>query len=198
MQLLLQGKVEIQGSPNDLSKSGIDFASLLTSSDETAAGSDETAMTVRRSLSRTDSRMSIKSSKSISESDSKSIDESKADGKSVEALQQMEGSSKGQVKGSVSGTYFTSGANFLVLAVVLILFALTQALASGADYWVSFWTSQEELRTFYSNISDPEAESSFNETEQVDLNANGLLTTETLIYIHGGLMAALFTIALCR
>lgn len=198
MQLLLQGKVEIQGSPNDLSKSGIDFASLLTSSDETAAGSDETAPNVRRSLSRTDSRMSIKSSKSISESDSKSIDESKADGKSVEALQQMEASSKGQVKGSVSGTYFTSGANFLVLAVVLILFALTQALASGADYWVSFWTSQEELRTFYSNISDPEAESSFNETEQVDLNDNGLLTTETLIYIHGGLMAALFTIALCR
>ncbi|KAG4077286.1 hypothetical protein HA402_009915 [Bradysia odoriphaga] len=196
--IMRDGKVEIQGAPNDLSKSGIDFASLLTSDDVITEGTDENSLTAR-SLSRTDSRSSIKSSKqSLSEKDSQSADESKVHGKSVEALQQMEASSKGQVKGSVSGTYFTSGANFFVLAVVFILFGLTQVLASGADYWVSFWTSQEELRTYYSNASNSEAESSFNETEPIDSNASSLLTTETLIYIHGGLMAALFTIALCR
>lgn len=53
--------------------------------------------------------------------------------------QPMETSSKGQVKGSVSGTYFTSGANFSFMCFIFILFILAQVLASGADYWVSFW-----------------------------------------------------------
>lgn len=66
-------------------------------------------------------------------------DQNKVNGKSVEALQQMETSSKGKVKGSVSGTYLKSGANFFILAIIFILFILTQTLASGADYWVSFW-----------------------------------------------------------
>lgn len=163
-----------------------------------AEGTDDITLN-GKTISRTNSRSSVRSSKeSISESDSKSVDESKANGKSIEALQQMEASSKGQVKGSVSGTYFTSGANFVVLAIILVLFTLTQVLASGADYWVSFWTSQEELRTYYANLNNSETEPPLNETEPIDSNASNLLDTETLIYIHGGLMAALLTIALCR
>lgn len=192
----MQGKVETQGAPNDLSKSGIDFASLLKADDVTDEETAETELTTGK-FSRSNSRSSSKSS--LSDSGSKSAE---ANGKSVEALQQLEASSKGQVKGSISGTYLKSGANFFVLAVILILFVLTQVLASGADYWVSFWTSQEELRHFYSkNNSDAEmvtnlTESSINENEPQD--ASGLLSTETLINIHGGLMGALFIIALFR
>lgn len=128
--------METQGTPNDLSKSGIDFASLLQSDDVT---DEETANFTAGNRSRSNSKSSVRSSKSsLSESGSKSADE-KLTGKSVEALQQMEATSKGQVKGSISGTYLKSGANFCVLAVVFILFILTQVLASGADYWVSFW-----------------------------------------------------------
>lgn len=109
------------------------------SDDVVTEETDEIQLTTGK-RSRTNSRSSVKSSRSsISESGSKSADENKVNGKSVEALQQMEASSKGQVKGSISGTYFTSGANFFVLAIVFILFILTQVLASGADYWVSFW-----------------------------------------------------------
>ncbi|KAJ6642101.1 ATP-binding cassette sub-family C member 4 [Pseudolycoriella hygida] len=181
--ILRDGEVETQGTPNDLSKSGIDFASLLQSDEVVVEESEESAFTTG-TRSRSSSRSSIKSSKS--DTGSKSGDE-----KPVEALQQMEASSKGKVKGSVSGTYLTSGANYFVLAIVFILFLLTQALASVSDYWVSFWTSQEELRQFYSQSnSDPESNTS--------TAASSLLSTETLIYIHGGLMAGLFTIALCR
>lgn len=126
--------MEAQGAPNDLSKSGIDFASLLKSDEVTEEEIDEMEFTARR-RSRIGSRSSIRSSKS-SLSDGGTADEN---GKSVEVLQQMEASSKGQVKGSVSGIYLKSGANFFVLAIVFILFILTQVLASGADYWVSFW-----------------------------------------------------------
>lgn len=135
----LQGKVETQGTPSDLSKSGIDFASLLQSDDAAPEEADEIEF-IDGKRSRSNSRSSIKSSRSsLSESGSKSADDGKVNGKSVEALQQMEASSKGQVKGSVSGTYLKSGTNLFVLFIVFVLFILTQVLASGADYWVSFW-----------------------------------------------------------
>lgn len=66
-------------------------------------------------------------------------DENKGNLKPIETLQSMEASSKGQVRGSVSSTYFTSGANFFVLTIIVILFILTQVLASGVDFWMTFW-----------------------------------------------------------
>lgn len=65
-------------------------------------------------------------------------------------------------------------------------------------------TSQEELRHYSNNNTSPEMvsngteSSSLNENVLEDSNASGLLSTETLIYIHGGLMGALFTVALLR
>lgn len=54
-------------------------------------------------------------------------------------MEQLEASSKGQVRGSVGGAYLRSGANWCVLFIIMVLFLLTQLVASGADYWVSFW-----------------------------------------------------------
>lgn len=132
--------MEAQGAPNDLSKSGIDFASLLTADDKVDEENDGDSTFTATNRSRTNSRSSLKSSRSLSsDSENASADERNANGKSADPLQQMEASSKGQVKGSVSGTYFRSGANIFVLFIIFILFGLTQMLASGADYWVSFW-----------------------------------------------------------
>lgn len=52
---------------------------------------------------------------------------------------QMEESSKGKVRGSVSAAYFRAGAHWSVLFVLGFLFVFVQVLASGADYWVSIW-----------------------------------------------------------
>lgn len=52
---------------------------------------------------------------------------------------QMEASSRGKVQGSVSMSYFRAGANWPTLVVLATLFLIVQILASGADYWVSFW-----------------------------------------------------------
>lgn len=68
----------------------------------------------------------------------------------------------------------------------------------------AYRTSQEELRHYNQSessskiMTNASAESSLNENEPQDSNASGLLSTETLIYIHGGLMGALFTVALFR
>ena len=52
---------------------------------------------------------------------------------------QMEESSKGKVKGSVSLQYFLAGGNWIVLILLIMLLLFVQILASGSDYWVSIW-----------------------------------------------------------
>lgn len=145
--------------------------------------------------------------------------------KSVEQLQQLEQSSKGLVKGSVFGMYLKSGANVCVLLIIASLFLITQFLASGADYWVSYWTAQEELREYNSAqsrtanltlVDDPIVDTfsgnqdptlSTNETVNLLTNGRqdnflydlyGLISTQWCINIHGSLMAGLFVFALIR
>lgn len=164
--------------------------------------------------SRTHSRSSI-SSKSGNIKDEEIKDKSK----SVEQLQQLEASSKGKVKGSVGGAYLKSGANLCILLVIAALFFMTQVIASGADYWVSFWTAQEELRQFYRaeetnpanfknellpNMNETQIS---NKTKQILSSTReisffdsvyGLLSTEACMYIHGILVASLFIFGLVR
>lgn len=86
-----------------------------------------------RSFSRQSSISSISSNKS--ESEYGDNDEYDDHDKGVE----MEETSKGKVKGSVSLSYFTSGAHWSVVLLLATSFIIVQMLASGADYWVSVW-----------------------------------------------------------
>lgn len=204
----------------ELSKSGIDFATLLETDDpEVNENEDATSMGKR---SRTHSSSSTRSSKKdLSEKE-------QTPEKTKEQFQQLEASSKGQVRGSVGGAYLKSGANWFLLSIILALFVITQVIASGADYWVSFWTGQEELRQFYLQQNEtgemrntsaidenymqefmPNMErSKLSEYSNIELlspkqtpildSIYGLLSTELCMYIHGGLIASLFLFALIR
>lgn len=58
-----------------------------------------------------------------------------------EKVAQLENVSKGVFKSqlAVLQSYFHSGANYCVLALVVSMFILTQILASGYDFWMSYW-----------------------------------------------------------
>lgn len=128
----MQGKIETQGHPAELAKSGVDFAAFLQS-DQTDA--DEDSYSVKGRPSRTNSMASI--ARSVEEG----LNEAEAPEKmkSVEQLQQLEQSSKGMVKGSVFSMYLRSGSNWFVLFIIMLMFIVTQFMASAADYWVSYW-----------------------------------------------------------
>lgn len=128
-QLLDQGKIEIQGSPEILARSGVDFAKLVG----TVEKDDEKEDSPDKSLSRqTSSRSSTGSLSSLKSSNDGSVVE-KDEGV------QMEASSKGKVKGSIAGNYFAAGTHWSILVILGISFIIVQLLASGADYWVSIW-----------------------------------------------------------
>lgn len=125
-----------------------------------------------------------------------------------EQTMQMENSSKGKVKGSNGMNYFKAGAHWAVLAPLVVLFFIVQLCASSADYWVSYFTKQEELRLFFHNHSDSTATIFDDNSTSIDaLDApsgdhhaidSPWLSTETCLYVHGGLMLALFILASIR
>lgn len=112
----------------DLSTSGIDFANLFeTEQKEQQEAPGNYSRQMSRQISRHHSRQS-----SI-HSETGSLDENEPVGV------QLESTSKGKVKGSVSMSYYLAGANWFSLSILLVLFIVVQILASVADIWVSIW-----------------------------------------------------------
>lgn len=216
--ILNEGKIEIQGPPSELSKSGIDFAELLES-EEAEDNKEEKLKKLRgRTNSRSSSRSLGSSYHSLRTIGSDGSDEEE-DGvkeEAAEAPQNLELSSKGAVKGSLIGNYFRYGSNICVVVFIFGLFVLTQFIVSVADFWVSYWTAQEELRTFLSNatiatingtsllvkgdkdIFDVIDSNTIDSNKLKTESENALLSTEMCMYIHGGIIVGIFTIGILR
>lgn len=125
----------------------------------------------------------------------------------------MEANSEGREQGSIILNYFGAGASSSVLITLFLFFLLTQVLASVADYWVSYWTSQEELRIRGSDLiknysivvktmeinRDTEV---IKESVYVDsivvTDSNDLLSTKLCMIIHGSIIFGLFVFCIIR
>lgn len=195
-KLLQQGKIQTQGTPNELNRSGIDFASLIGSND------DEETIEGGRRRSRTCSRTSTTRSISVTSLASSisdvftEVDEEEEENRATE----MESSSKGQVQGSVLMNYFKSGAHWSIIGGLFFLFLIVQIVASLVDYWVSFWTHQEEIRSFNAkhNISMiVDQNETFNANNEMPIEMS-LLSTDACIIINSILMLGLFVFAIIR
>lgn len=104
----------------------------------------------------------------------------------VKALQ--EASSKGKVHGSLFMNYLLAGGNVCLVMMVLSLYIVAQACASGVDFFVSFWVNIEELRTRNDtmNINVPRYKSP------------EVWTKENCIRAYTFLIVSLFVTALAR
>uniref|UniRef100_A0A0P6IW43 Putative abc transporter c family member n=1 Tax=Aedes aegypti TaxID=7159 RepID=A0A0P6IW43_AEDAE len=207
-----EGKITIQGTPYDLSQNGIDFVELLEKFEEEAGDGESSIMTSdkrSRRGSRASSRSIASSQRSLDDltEDEQHEKEEKDKSKTPEADQNMEQSSKGTVQGSVLINYVRCGANPVILFALLILFLGTQLAASGADFWVAFWTSQEEQRIFLRHNSSDHGgliertndSSILGEPLQAIDSTNGSLrSTEFCMTVHGALVISIFLIAISR
>lgn len=135
--IMREGKIEVQGTNSDIQESGVDFSTLLTSSDNeeseditsiaSADRSRSNSVTIPRRLG---SRVSLHSEKG---------EENRNDDEQNEKMHDLEESSKGKIKGPLILHYFRSAEQPVVLFVLFILFLLAQVLASGADYFIAYW-----------------------------------------------------------
>lgn len=122
-----QGKIEAQGTPADLSKSGVDFVQFLGSIEEPIEEFDANIVPKTRKIS-----VASNFSADSFYSDCGNINE-KDNGL------RMEESSKGKVRGSIPLRYFLSGAHWFVLILLTIVFPVVDIIASSSDYWMSIW-----------------------------------------------------------
>lgn len=185
-----QGKIEVQGSPAEMARSGVDFAELIGENE------NEDNKQRSRTQSRTSSMRSL-SSTSLCSMGGEPVEEIEAE-EEPEQVMQMEHSSKGKVKGSNALNYFQAGAHWSILGSLGVLFILVQLCASGADYWVSYFTKQEELRLFFSENVSTSADDINITTSYHHAIDSPLLSTDMCLYIHGGLMLSLFILAIIR
>lgn len=132
-------------------------------------------------------------------------DEANAEKVKEEPKANVEESSKGKVQGSLFGNYLKSGSNPFVLSIILSLFVLTQAAASMIDWWVSYWTKQEEIRTFNKeNVPEQDivlaAKSTgiFQSILEALENDDTPLSTQWCIIVQGSLLTVLFFFAITR
>lgn len=198
--VLKDGQIEVQGPPLEVFRSGIDFAKLLNAEDDLEEGQPEEGK-FKRQTSVTSTRSRSRSQSSVSsEDDSTEAEETKKGGEKEPAMVAMEATSKGTVKGSIFINYLKSGGNWAILFIMLCLFITTQFMASAFDYFIAFWTRQEELRDIQ-NLTQSTTELIFGnntlkivESEEIVT----LLSTETCIYIAGGFVISLFVFGLMR
>nr|CAD7400804.1 unnamed protein product [Timema cristinae] len=195
----------MQGKFDELLASDVDYAQLLSGGDDGqldagkgfGAESDEKNQQLPRLL-RQISRASTKSKASTVPDD---VDEPEE----TEVQQQLfEASSKGKSERSVYAEYFCSGANCLGLFLMSSFFVVAQAAASGADYWMSFWVTQEELRSYYQSpefqydLNTTKNNASAEESEIFLLTVEDLLSTQLCLYIYTGIVVFLIVIAFVR
>jgi ATP-binding cassette subfamily C (CFTR/MRP) protein 4 len=184
--ILNNGTIENKGTFENLANSDTLYARLLTSEPEQPAEDKqkafEAAKLVRQmsARSKTSSLASAISDLSIPDS---ILQEENEQGEEIKLKDLQEESSKGKVRGSLFLQYLLAGGNFLFVTVVLMLYVIAQALASGVDFFVSFWVNIEEAR---------------NVTNATDISSTPDWSAEFCLYIYGGLIAALFIFALTR
>lgn len=185
--IMTNGKFVMQGSYQELANSDDLYAQLLTEeqeqTDEEKVNAFNVAKTMRQQSVRSKSN-SITST--LSESMSSIVECIEKNDTDAQKDEFEEQSSKGKVHGSLSLQYLLGGGNLLFVTIVIFLYLFAQIAASGADYWVSYWTKQEDLARLYQ----------LNQTREDYTEPK--FSTETCLYIYGGIIILLFVLALTR
>jgi ABC-type multidrug transport system fused ATPase/permease subunit len=198
--ILNDGAIEVQGSFHELLGSQANYAQMLALDESTELLGEEIpeaegmANGGINNLLRQISRSSVRS-----RSSDKIVKEEETE-KTLVATN-AEASSKGTLKQSVYVEYFRCGANLCVVFVIGAMFLLAQTLASVTDWWMAYWTTQEEFREFYkTKISLRTEATGSNSTleDEYHTNLQGMLSTYSYLYIYTGIVTLLFIVTLIR
>ncbi|KAH9505171.1 Multidrug resistance-associated protein 4 [Bulinus truncatus] len=197
--ILKEGKINIQGSFDELSQSGVDFSELLKRPEKEEpsspqVGSSINPLSVNAEITELGSHLSLHSI---------------ADGYEPEAVQLPDNEERatGTVSMKIYVDYFKAGAGVIKFTILVLVNIAAQVFYVGSDWWLSRWSNQEEAKyaalekhrlwleahnltdvynssdlsgNFSSNITVPYVDSYFN------------------IYVFTGIILAVFLFGLAR
>ncbi|XP_012261830.2 ATP-binding cassette sub-family C member 4-like [Athalia rosae] len=125
--VLRNGKVVNQGTFTELQKTDVNFAEELNEEEAEATKKTKENPPLERM---------------VSEISTVGDDENPED----EPKETEELMGKGRVSNSLYWTYFRAGGSIFSIFMVMFTLILGQLASSGTDYWLGFWTKQEEMR----------------------------------------------------
>ncbi|XP_058822715.1 ATP-binding cassette sub-family C member 4-like [Topomyia yanbarensis] len=149
--ILEHGKILMQGTYQELSQSNLDFGKLLGSNEEKVDTVDEEEtedLLADEEIpfidgAKSDSYQLMKSSVSIPGLTSISCAASISEHLGRTAAEDQ---AEGSLPLKVWTTYFLAGGNVFLVLFTFITLVFTQVVVSGSDYFVTYWTRQEERR----------------------------------------------------
>ncbi|XP_015433210.1 PREDICTED: multidrug resistance-associated protein 4 [Dufourea novaeangliae] len=125
--VLNNGKIEFDGTFAELKNMKLDFLSMLSTEEE-----KPDTVTVQTGENHTSPDISLNSGNSK--------DDDEAEPQETEELM-----GKGNISKSLYWQYFRAGGSILMILGFLVALILGQLGSSGSDYFVAYWTKQEEM-----------------------------------------------------
>ncbi|XP_049854957.1 ATP-binding cassette sub-family C member 4-like [Schistocerca gregaria] len=130
--ILNNGKIEAQGTFSELVNNKTAFSDMLASNQEDV----DTKKQVSRDKNMKP-QISVVSVDSVSPDDEIGAEESNENTEMI---------AKGKLKNTLYRDYFTAGSSYLLISTMALFLILGQIASSGSDYWITYWTNQEQMR----------------------------------------------------
>ncbi|KAJ8933698.1 hypothetical protein NQ314_013864 [Rhamnusium bicolor] len=172
--VISEGKIEAQGTFSELSNSNLNFTKMLVAADESSENPIKKEVKLDP-IPTSPRRISVLSITSSIMSDTI---------ENVNTNVENEEESGGNSGISPFSEYFKASGNVCLMVILATLFIIAQAACTGSDYWVAFWTEQEEIR--HSNDSIILNDSLQNLTaEKIELMSIDGIKADPSYYIYG-------------
>lgn len=150
--LMDNGSIVAEGSYQELKATAFEFAKSLGSSDDTETNEPENDTNNSLNVHMVSTLLGSNKSISSSQNDVNVSGVPAAKSKNTDKIR-----SSGRVSINVYRSYLCASGSVFKVFLVLFCFILTQVLASGVDYWISFWITREEYvlhNTISYNVSN--------------------------------------------
>ncbi|XP_035867120.1 multidrug resistance-associated protein 4 [Phyllostomus discolor] len=178
--ILKEGKMVQKGTYTEFLRSGVDFGSLLKKENEEAEQASTSESPSLRH--RTFSESSVWSQQSSRPSLKDGAPESQSN-ENVQATVPEESRSEGKIGLKAYRNYFTAGANWFILIILVLMNIAAQVTYVLQDWWLSYWANQQSALNTTVNGNG-------NVTEKLDLH--------WYLGIYSGLTVATVTFGFAR
>jgi len=129
----------VEGSYQELQSSGLDFTKLLGSSMETVVLTDNEC-TNEKSINGSFETHPAHTAQNLSVSNvASSVEEIEINDAHAEPVSTAETRSSGNVGFYIYSSYIFAGGRYCKVLSLLLVCIFTQVLASGSDYWITYW-----------------------------------------------------------
>ncbi|XP_026808487.1 probable multidrug resistance-associated protein lethal(2)03659 isoform X2 [Rhopalosiphum maidis] len=142
--LMENAKVTVEGSYQELQRSGLDFIKLLGSSTETAVLTENECNNEKSNIESSELYSANTAQKSSVSIVASSVKETEINDVDAGPVNMAETRSSGNVGFSIYWSYILASGHFCKVLSLLSVCIFTQVIASGSDYWITYWVDLED------------------------------------------------------